>query len=288
MKEELKSPIIQTAIIGLIGTFLTTCGGISGALISGAATVYQVQRQDQQVALPAVGGDEIFKIDTGSIFMTRQEASNLDEEKYYVDLEQSFILHRPLSGWDEMEEITVQEQLAEDHVTCLVVCDQPVYRIRYGEPLQIESTRSTTVNGKLIPDDFLDLSEKLYGPPPWELPFYNQVILNIFEKSEVEALGINSLPDLVLLNSRYSAGMVNQIVAPPDSHFIIVQLSSTYANVRVAGQPVTMTIDNWFLVSETDQAFYMIEIRYTPMTGQSIQTWDDLQLYIDQFRVIQQ
>jgi len=287
MTEVKRSPIIQTAIIGLVGAFLTTCGGISGALISGAVTVYQVQRENQQVALSAVGGEEIFKIDTGSIFITRQEASNLDADKYYVDLEKSFVLHRPLSGWDEMEEITVQEQLAEDHVTCLAVCDQAVYRIRYGEPIQVESTRSTTVNGKLIPDDFLDLSEKLYGPPPWKLPFYNQVILNIFEKSEVEALGINSLPDLVLLNTRYSAGKVNQIVAPADSHFIIVQLSSTYADIRVDGQPASMTVDDWFLVSETDQAFYTIEIRYTPMTGQSIQTWDDLQLYIDQFRVIQ-
>ena len=176
MTEERRSPIIQTAIIGLVGTFLTTCGGISGALISGAVTVYQVQRQAQQVALPAAGGDEIFKVDTGSIFITRQEASSLDPKDFYVDLEQAFILHRPLPGWDEMEEITVEEQLAEENVTCLSVCDQPVYRIRYGEPVQVESDRNSSVNGHLIPENILELSEKLYGPPPWKLPFYNQVI----------------------------------------------------------------------------------------------------------------
>jgi len=286
MTEERRSPIIQTAIIGLIGTFLTTCGAISGALISGAVTVYQVQRQAQQVALPAVGGDEIFKVDTGSIFITRQEASSLDPEKFYVDLEQAFILHRPLPGWDEMEEITVEEQLAEENVTCLSVCDQPVYRIRYGEPIQIESDRSSTVNNHPIPENILELSEKLYGPPPWKLPFYNQVILNIFERNEVQALGIHTLPDMLLLNTRFSAGMVNRIVAPAGSHFAIVQLSSSFDNIRIADQPATMTVDYWFLVSETDTAFYTIEIRYTPLSGQSIQTWDDLQLYIDQFRVI--
>ena len=287
MTEERRSPIIQTAIIGLVGTFLTTCGGISGALISGAATIYQVQQQAQQVALPAAGGDEIFKIDTGSIFITRQEASSLDPKDFYVDLEQAFILHRPLPGWDKMEEITVEEQLAEENVTCLSVCDQPVYRIRYGEPVQVESDRNSLVNGKLIPENILELSEQLYGPPPWKLPFYNQVIVNIFEKSEVQALGIHTLPDMVLLNTRFSAGVVNRIVSPADSHYAIVQLSSSFDEIRINDQPATMTVDYWFLVSETDTAYYTIEIRYTPLSGQSIQTWDDLQLYIDQFRVIQ-
>jgi hypothetical protein len=48
-----------------------------------------------------------------------------------------------------------------------------------------------------------------------------------------------------------------------------------------------MTIDDWLLFAETDTAFYTVEIRYTPQSGQPIQVWDDLQLYIDQFRVIQ-
>ena len=57
-----------------------------------------------------------------------------------------------------------------------------VYRIRYGEPVQVESDRNSLVNGKLIPENILAFSEQLYGPPPWKLPFYNQVIVNIFEK----------------------------------------------------------------------------------------------------------
>jgi hypothetical protein len=131
------------------------------------------------------------------------------------------------------------------------------------------------------------LSEKLYGPPPWKLPYYSQMTLNIFEKSEVQPLGIHTLPDLILLTTRYSTGKVNRIVAPSGSHFAIVQLSSTYEGIRFAGEPATMTIENWLLFSETDRAFYTVDIRYTPQSGQSIQVWDDLQLYIDQFRVIQ-
>ncbi|MFA5874563.1 MAG: hypothetical protein WC832_11420 [Anaerolineales bacterium] len=287
MAEVHKSTVFQTALIGLVGTILTTCGGISGALVTSAVTVYQVQRQNQQVALPASGGGETLSVDTGTIFITRQEAAALDPATYYANLEQGFVLHRPLPGWDDMEEMTVQEQLAEDNVTCLVVCDQPVFRIRYGEPIEIESDRATTVNGHIIPEELLKLSEMLYGPPPWKLPYYSQMILNVFEKSEVQTLGIHTLPDMILLMMRYSAGRINRVIAQADSHFAIVQLSSTYEGIRVGGEPATMTIDNWLLFAEADTAFYTVEIRYTPQSGQPLQVWDDLQLYIDQFRVIQ-
>jgi hypothetical protein len=287
MAEEHKSIGLTTALIGLVGTILAACGGISGALVTSAVTVFQVQRQNQQVALPASGGGETLSVDTGSIFITRQKAAALDPATYYVNLDQAFVLHRPLPGWDDMEEMTVQDQLAEDNVTCLVVCDQPVFRIRYGEPIEIESDRQTTVNGHLIPDNLLNATEKLYGPPPWKLPYYSQMILNVFEKSEVQALGIHTLPDMILLMTRYSAGRVNRVIAQVDSHFAIVQLSSTYEGIRVGGEPATMTIDNWLLFAEADTAFYTVEIRYTPQSGQPLQVWDDLQLYIDQFRVIQ-
>lgn len=287
MAEEHKSIGLTTALIGLVGTILAACGGISGALVTSAVTVFQVQRQNQQVALPASGGGETLSVDTGSIFITRQKAAALDPATYYVNLDQAFVLHRPLPGWDDMEEMTVQDQLAEDNVTCLVVCDQPVFRIRYGEPIEIESDRQTTVNGHLIPDNLLNATEKLYGPPPWKMPYYSQMILNVFEKSEVQALGIHTLPDMILLMTRYSAGRVNRVIAQVDSHFAIVQLSSTYEGIRVGGEPATMTIDNWLLFAEADTAFYTVEIRYTPQSGQPLQVWDDLQLYIDQFRVIQ-
>lgn len=287
MSEERFSPAIQTALIGLVGTILAACGGIGGALVTSAVTIYQVQRQNQQVALAASGGGETLSVDTGTIFITRQEAAALDPAPYYTNLEQAFVLHRPLPGWSDLEEMTVQEQLAEENFACKAVCDQPVYRVRYGEPIEIESDRDTTVNGHLIPDELLNLSEMLYGPPPWKVPNYSQMILNVFDKSEVQVFGIQTLPDLILLMTRYSAGRVNRIVAQAGSHFAIIQLSGTYEGIRVAGEPVTLTIDTWLLFAEADNAFYTVEIRYTPISSQSIQVWDDLQFYIDQFRVIQ-
>jgi hypothetical protein len=288
MAQDHKSSGMRTALIGLIGTFLTACGGISGALLTSAVTIYQVQRQNQHVSLPASTGGESLSVDTGTIIITRQKAAALDPATYYVNLEQGFVLHRPLSDWGDMEEMTVKEQLAEENVTCLVVCDQPVFRIRYGKPIEIESDQNTTINGHLIPQDLLNSIETLYGPPPWKLPYYSEMILNVFKKSEVQKLGIHSLPDMILLSTRYSAGRINKVVAQANSHFAIVQLSSTYEGIRAGGVAATMTIDNWFLLAEADNAYYTIEIRYTPQSGQPLQVWDDLQQYIDQFRVVQQ
>jgi hypothetical protein len=287
MSQEGKSSGIRAALIGLIGTFLTACGGISGALLTSAVTIYQVQRQNQQVSLPASNGGETLSVDTGSIIITRQKAAALATSAYYVNLEKGFVLHRPLVGWDDMEEMTVQQQLAEQNVTCLVVCDQPVFRIRYGKLIEIESDQNTTINGHLIPQDILNSIEKLYGAPPWRLPYYSEMILNVFEKVEVQKLGIHSLPDIILLSTRYSAGRINKVVAQANSHFAIVQLSSAYDGIRAGGVSATMTIDNWFLFAEADNTYYTIEIRYTPQSGQPLQVWDDLQQYIDQFRVVQ-
>jgi len=287
MAEQLKSPAFRIAMLGLLGSVLTVCGGLGGALITNAVTLYQVQRQNQKVALSAPLGGQTLKVDTGTIFITRQDAAALDPEAFYINLEQAFIMHRPLTGWDAMHEMTVQEQLAEDNVTCQMICDQPVYRIRYGEPIEIESDRATTVNGHLIPDEILTLTETLHGPPPWRLPSYSQMVLNVYDKSALQKIGLQTLPDMILLMTRFSTGRINRVVAQENSHFAIVQFSSTYQGIRVNGETVAMTFDSWLLFAEADNAFYTVEITYTPQSGQPVQVWDDLQLYISQFRVVQ-
>jgi hypothetical protein len=92
---------------------------------------------------------------------------------------------------------------------------------------------------------------------------------------------------MILLMARFATGQVNRVVAQEGSHFAIVQRSSTYQGIRLGGEVATMTLDNWLLFAEADDAFYTVEIRYSPQSGQPIQVWDDLQMYIDQFRVIQ-
>jgi hypothetical protein len=287
MAELKRSPAIQTALIGLIGSMLTVIGGLCGATVASITTIYELERQNQHIALAAPTGGQSLSIDTGSIFISRQDGAALDPSTYYVDFEHGFVLHRPISGWDALEEITVEEQLAEDNATCRAVCDQPVFRIRYGEPIEIESDRQTMVNGQPIPGNLLDLSEQLYGPPPWKGSYYSQVIVNVFEKDAVQALGIRNLPDMILLMMRFYSGRVNRMISPEGSQFAIIQGSTTYDGIRVDGNPATMTIDNWLLFAEAKSAFYAVEIKYTVQSRQPLLVWDDLQTYMEYFRVIE-
>jgi hypothetical protein len=283
-----KRPVaIQTALIGLAGSILTVCGGLCGALVTSLVTIYQLERENEQVAVSSSGGGQTLSINTGTIFLSRQEAAALDPETYYIDLEQAFVLHRPLPGWNPMEELTLEEQLAETNVTCVVACDQPVYRIRYGQPIEIESDRATTVNGQPISEELLDLSEQLYGPPPWKVPYYSQMILNIYEKDIAQAIGVNNLPEILLMSTQYQAGDYHRMVAQEDSHFAILQGSSVLGGIRIAGEPASIILDDWLLFAESDEAYYIIEIIYTTQSGQSVQIWDDLQTYINEFRVIE-
>ena len=54
----------------------------------------------------------------------------------------------------------------------------------------------------------------------------------------------------------------------------------------MAGETATFTLETWLLITEVEDAYYTVEIAYTPQSGQSVQVWDDLQVYMDSFRVI--
>jgi len=289
VKEKAKksSAAAQAALLGLIGTMITVCGGLGGALLSGVVTIYEVERNREKVALAAPEGDQALTVDAGSIFISRQQAAALDADRYFVDLDHGIAIRRPLPDWGELEELTVEEQLAESGAQCFGLCDQPVYRIRYGTPLEIQSDPQTLVNGKPIPDKWLAALEKLYGPPPWTAPYYSQVIVNVFDKSAEEQMRIKGLPDLVLLTTHFSAARVNRLIAEENSDFIITQSSATYDRIRMQGQTASFTLESWVLFAEGKAAYYVVEISFTPQSGQPLQVWEDLQTYMDSFRAVQ-
>jgi hypothetical protein len=286
-QDRTSSSAIRVAVIGLVGTVLTVCGGLAGALVSAGITIYQVEREKQHIALAAPVSEQALNIDTGSITISRQEAAALAPETYFADLDHGFAIHRPLSGWNELEELTVGEQMAESGGQCFGMCDQPVYRIRYGEPIEIQTDRQVLVNGKPVPEERLAIAEQLYGPPPWTQDYYSQVIINVFEKSATEELGVRGLPNLLLLTAAFSSARFNRLAAEEGSDFMLLQSSATYERVRMAGQMATFTIETWLLLAETEDTYYIVEISFTPQSGQSLQVWEDLQTYIDSFRVVE-
>ncbi|MGD1992262.1 MAG: hypothetical protein PVI59_03630 [Anaerolineae bacterium] len=283
-----KSQPLRVALIGLVGTVLTVCGGLSGAIISGAVTVYRVERERQLVALAAPVSEQELSIDTGEVFISRQEAASLDPESYHVDLNYGVAIQQPMEGWSPLEELTVAEDLAETsgYPVSPPLSEQPVLRIRYGEPIEIEFDRYTLVNGHPMLEQTIGAYEQLYGAEPWTLPYYSQVTINIFDKPVVEELGFVSLSDMFLGLMRFSEAHINRLVANEGSHFIVAQTSVTYDNVRLEGHPMTVTMEKWLLVAETEDTYYNFEIVYMPQSGHSLQVWEDLQTYMDSFHVV--
>jgi hypothetical protein len=284
-----KQRSIRATVIGLVGTILTVCGGLAGAAITGAVTIYQTERQMQQVAVASSGGEQALSIDGGGIFVSRQEAAALDPELYFVDLDHGLALRRSLPGWGALEELTVAEQMSEGGAAASAdpsLDEQPVYRIRYGQPIEIQADRETLVNGQPVPDEAVEVLEYLYGPEPWTLPYYSEVIVNIFDRSVVEALGMNDLPDFMLMAVPFSGGRANRLIAEEDRGFMVVQTSATYERARMAGQEKAFTRENWVLFAEAEAAYYIVEIVYIPQSDQPVQIWEDLQVYMDSFRVI--
>lgn len=286
-KDKTSSSAMRVAVIGLVGTVLTVCGGLAGALVTAGVTIYQTEQERQHIALAAPVSEQTLDIDTGSIAISRQEAAALDPETYFADLDHGFAIRRPLPEWNKLEELTVGEQMAESGGQCFGMCEQPVYRIRYGEPIEIQSDRQVLVNGKPVPEERLDIVEQLYGPPPWTQDYYSQVIINVFEKSATDELGVKGLPNLLLLTATFSSARFNRLVAEEGSDLMLLQSSTTYERVQMAGQTATFTIETWLLLTETEDAYYIVEISFTPQSGQSLQVWEDLQTYMDSFRVVE-
>lgn len=287
MKKAKSSTAMQAALIGLIGTVVTVCSGLAGAAISGAVTVYQVERNRQNVALAAPESTQALNINTGGIVISRQQAAALDPERYFADLDHRVAFLRPLPGWSALEELTMEEQLAEDGAQCFGLCDQPVYRIRYGDPVEVQSDPQTMINGKPIPEDWIAALEKVYGPPPWTLSHYSQLVVNVFERSELEEMNVRGLPDVVLMTTHFSAARINRLIAEENSGFAITQSSVTYEPVRLDGEETAFALESWLLFAEGKEAYYVVEIAYAPQSGQSLQVWEDLQTYMDSFRVVQ-
>ncbi len=284
-KEGKSDNSIRVAMIGLIGTLLTVCGGLGGAAISAGVTIWSTDRQARLITLPDQRNDLSIELDTGRIFISPNEMVSLDPAEYYVNLDDGFALRRPLNGWNELEVMTLADLMAENGAAPLSdpLASQPIYRIRYGEPVEVLLDRQAIVDGQPLPGYYIEVLETLYGDEPWHVPYYSAVVVSIYDK------GLHlyqSLPDLLMRTYPFSGGHVNRLVAGEDSDFILLQSSVMMENVTMRGQRTTVNNERWLLFAETDESYYVVEIAFMPQSGQPLQVWEDLQEYFHSFRLV--
>jgi hypothetical protein len=290
-QEKKSSDTPKKALIGLIGTLLTVCGGMTGALVTAGITIYQVERQAQQVALPAPGSDQALTVDTRQIAIDRAEATRLAAEDYVVDLDLGFVMAQSHAGWNAMEEmryldLVFDEAAASPLVRLFTLADaawdeQPMRRLRYTGPVEIQYQEQSTENG--IPMNLETLRNLTGGDT---LTHYSQFTVLAIDKQM--AAGIT--PATIALTwgpDPLNGGGVNRIVAPRDTQYILMQATSQLKNVQIDGQTTDLSIERWALFAAGPQHYYVVELNYVPAPGQSLQVWEDLQTYLDAFRIIQ-
>jgi hypothetical protein len=78
----------------------------------------------------------------------------------------------------------------------------------------------------------------------------------------------------------------NRIVANDESDYIMMQTSWEMTDVQAGGRQTDLAIERWGLFAEGTQSYYVVEVVYIPQMGQPVHVWEDLQAYIDSFRVI--
>jgi hypothetical protein len=276
----------RVAIIGLIGTLLTVCGGIAGVLIGGVTTIYKTEREVQKIALSAPQGDQPMTVDTRQIAINTTDAAGLDPSEYLVLQNLGFVMAQPHPGWNQVEEMLYQDLFFEEGtgLSPLILFstwvknnwdDQPLYRIRNAEPVMIQFIEGSTENGVQVDPTLLENDT---------LAFYSQMTILALAKDKAQDF---TLYELALKWGILHQGGVNNIVANRDSQYVVEQVSWALKGVRVDGREANLTLQRWALFAEGPARYYIVEVDYVPAVSQSAPVWDDLQAYLDAFRVIQ-
>ena len=276
---------IRKTVIALAGTLVTVCGGLGGAALSAGITIYKTEREVQQMALPAPNSEQTLNIDTRQIALSAGEAQQLDPNTYYAATDAGFVLAQPRAGWEPLEEMTYADLFAEEQVVLSPFIlfyskvefawnEQPVYRIRYREPVQIQYIEGALENGVAIDVEQLHSDTAAY---------YSQITILAVDETVAQDY---TLADIALAWGTFHWGAVNHIIANRESDYILMQTTWRLENVRADGRETNLAIERWALFAEGPQHYYLVEVNYVPQPDQRLQVWDDLQVYMDSFRVI--
>jgi len=275
------------AIIGLVGTILTVCGGLTGALIGGITTIYKVERQTQQIAIAAPQSDLPLSVDTYQINISSSDAAKLDTTEFLVLNDLGFITAQPKLGWNDGGQMTFQDLFLEEatNLSPMILFynwikfswdDQPLRQTRFSQPVMVQFLDGSLENGYQVDPAMLDTDT---------FAFYSQITTLALSKEVVEP--DFNLYGLALAWGGLHQGGVNELVANPDSQYVFEQVSWELKGVGVDGKKTDLTLQRWALFTESTDHYYIVEVQFVPAKNQPDQVWDDLQSYLNSFRVIE-
>lgn len=276
---------INKAVIGLIGSAIAACSGLGGAVLSAGLTIYKIEREIEQVSLAAPDSEHTLHIDTRQIAINESQARRLDPDAYYLYTDAGFVLAQPRAGWGPIEEMTYADLFSEEGsaLSPLILFyskvghawdEQPLYRVRHQEPIQVQYVEGSRENGIAIDVAQLHSDKAAY---------YSQITILVVDKSVAQGY---TLPDVALTWGTFHWKAVNHIIANRDSDYILMQTTWRLDDVRVEGEETDLVIERWALCAEGPQYDYLVEVNFVPQADGRSQVWDDLQHYAASFRII--
>lgn len=265
-------------------------------------------------------------VETEQLRVSSEQASGFDPKQNYIDSAKGFSFKLPTTqGWSkpshfsgikaffEGKGLTLGPEYQEHLIQAM--SDNPVgpmfsnvegLRITSGESIVVEITDETS--NELL-NSFIESDKKraqLAGTPYSEddlskmrreflrsemlgikdFKFSNEFIISVYDKTKLGGVPFKlSLPNFFIILSS-SVGLNFEALEAKEQS-ILGGMSVSFQRVKINGMEKDLTVNRWFLITESDKMFYVAEIAYSPETKGSMQVWEDLTKMMKSFRVIE-
>ncbi|MBI5213330.1 MAG: hypothetical protein HY957_08160 [Nitrospirae bacterium] len=235
-------------------------------------------------------------IEASKLSAPTDDVSKLDFKEFYIDSSKGFFFRRPQNNknWSQPKEsvgndainnekgLIVRPEYREQLNTLLsnlsdkpyasivrMVIDRSQIRMVYGIPVKINRVGNRE-----------DCCEIISGV------FQNEFTVSVFDKRNIEGLPFKFLlPQFFMLITSNMGQFIEQIRA--DNKTILIGGSYLMEDAEINGKRKDIHFYRWGLLTESKKAFYLVEIAYSPETGDSPEIWREMRSLMESFRVIE-
>lgn len=258
--------------------------------------------------------EKTISINTTQLSVDHKKVEAIDPKDHFVDSSLGFIFKRPLSGgWSKPKTINgFSEYLKAKNVSLhQMLIEQLEANLKfdpYGpaimDMVSVRMTKGKTVNLKITGETTNELIERIISGKPneimesekmllrkaiigfEEMDYTNEIVIQRFDKGILESAPIKiSLPNFAVKILAGNSIYIDRLVA--NERTVLAGGSIKLNDVLVDGQKRSFRFDRLFLITESQEAFYMVDIGFSPDTESSLQVWEDLRAILNSFRVLE-
>ena len=269
-------------------------------------------------------GGKIVAVDTKRLFITPEDAAKLDPAEYYVDSSLGFVLKKPLSGdWlaaellegvaeclEAKKGVLDQERIERLRFTMQAHPLGPMLRaveaIRFatGDVLTVELTDQSTndvaeesIRYTMESEQIIELNlgdaevEKLKtnirrSALSFEkMTFANEFTIYVCDKSKLVGVPVrHSLAGFAMVILGQVGLALDQLIA--DERAVVAGGTLIIQRAKVDGAIQGLHIERLYVVTESEDNYYLIETAFSPQTKKAARIRADLERMLTSFAVL--